>query len=84
MEKTTSTHLLPALLTDHGGASVRSCYQWWDYRELVATRPARRQIMLVVAVAFFAFFAQWGGKNVISYFLVSRLIALSRNVADRL
>lgn len=41
---------------------------WWDYRELVATRPARYRIMLVIAVAFFG---QWSGNNVVSYFMAS-------------
>ncbi|KAF9876718.1 hypothetical protein CkaCkLH20_05564 [Colletotrichum karsti] len=44
--------------------------RWWDYRELVATRSARYRIMLVVAVAFFG---QWSGNNVISYFLPEML-----------
>lgn len=46
--------------------------RWWDYRELVATRADRYRLMLVVAVAFFG---QWSGNNVISYFLV-RFIGL--------
>ncbi|RSL52215.1 hypothetical protein CEP54_011016 [Fusarium duplospermum] len=44
--------------------------RWWDYRELVDTRSARYRIMLVVATAFFG---QWSGNNVISYFLPEML-----------
>ncbi|KAJ4193147.1 hypothetical protein NW767_010436 [Fusarium falciforme] len=44
--------------------------RWWDYRELVNTRSARYRIMLVVATAFFG---QWSGNNVISYFLPEML-----------
>ncbi|WYZ45806.1 hypothetical protein EsH8_IX_000031 [Colletotrichum jinshuiense] len=44
--------------------------RWWDYRELVATRADRYRLMLVVAVAFFG---QWSGNNVISYFLPGML-----------
>ncbi|KAH7130830.1 general substrate transporter [Dendryphion nanum] len=40
--------------------------KWWDYRELVATRSARYRLALVIAVAFFG---QWSGNNVVSYFM---------------
>ena len=40
---------------------------WWDYRELANTRAARYRLALVVAMAFFG---QWSGNNVVSYFLV--------------
>ncbi|EXK78067.1 hypothetical protein FOQG_17248 [Fusarium oxysporum f. sp. raphani 54005] len=55
------------ILEDHQSEAAG---RWWDYRELVATRPARYQVMLVVAVAFFG---QWSGNNVISYFLPEML-----------
>lgn len=47
---------------------------WWDYRELVSSRSARYRTMLVVCTAFFG---QWSGNNVISYFLVSPISRLS-------
>ncbi|KAM5356877.1 hypothetical protein ACJ41O_003523 [Fusarium nematophilum] len=40
--------------------------KWWDYRDLVATRSARYRLMLV---ALTAFFGQWSGNNVVSYFM---------------
>lgn len=48
---------------EHHGAE----HAWWDYRELVATRSARYRLGLVVACAFFG---QWSGNNVVSYFMV--------------
>ncbi|KAM0326570.1 hypothetical protein ACHAQA_006439 [Verticillium albo-atrum] len=40
--------------------------KWWDYRDLVATRSSRYRLMLV---ALTAFFGQWSGNNVVSYFM---------------
>lgn len=42
-------------------------HRWWDYRELVITRSARYRLALVIACAFFG---QWSGNNVVSYFMV--------------
>lgn len=40
---------------------------WWDFRELWNTRAARYRFGMVIAMAFFG---QWSGNNVVSYFLV--------------
>ncbi len=40
---------------------------WWDFRELANTRAARYRLFMVVAMAFFG---QWSGNNVVSYFMV--------------
>lgn len=39
---------------------------WWDFRELVNTRAARYRLAMVIAMAFFG---QWSGNNVVSYFM---------------
>lgn len=39
---------------------------WWDYRELFNTRAARYRLSMVIAMAFFG---QWSGNNVVSYFM---------------
>ncbi|KAH7322999.1 lactose permease [Stachybotrys elegans] len=39
---------------------------WWDYRELFNTRAARYRLAMVICMAFFG---QWSGNNVISYFM---------------
>jgi MFS family permease len=51
-------------------AQTRSDNPWWDFRELVNTRAARYRLMMVIAMAFFG---QWSGNNVVSYFLPSML-----------
>jgi hypothetical protein len=51
-------------------AQTRSDNPWWDFRELVNTRSARYRLMMVIAMAFFG---QWSGNNVVSYFLPSML-----------
>lgn len=40
---------------------------WWDYRELLNTRAARYRTYMVIMMAFFG---QWSGNNVVSYFMV--------------
>lgn len=40
---------------------------WWDFRELVNTRAARYRLGMVIGMAFFG---QWSGNNVVSYFMV--------------
>jgi MFS family permease len=47
-------------------AQTRSDNPWWDFRELGNTRAARYRLMMVIAMAFFG---QWSGNNVVSYFL---------------
>ena len=39
---------------------------WWDYRELFNTRAARYRLSMVICMAFFG---QWSGNNVVSYFM---------------
>ncbi|KAL8341857.1 hypothetical protein RB601_005312 [Gaeumannomyces tritici] len=40
--------------------------RWWNFRELVHTRPARYRLYMVIGMAFFG---QWSGNNVVSYFM---------------
>ncbi|KAK3935844.1 general substrate transporter [Diplogelasinospora grovesii] len=40
--------------------------RWWDYRELWRTRAARRRLLCVLTMAFFA---QWCGNSVTSYYM---------------
>ncbi|KAK2040080.1 general substrate transporter [Colletotrichum somersetense] len=39
---------------------------WWDMRELFHTRAARYRLYMMIAMAFFG---QWSGNNVVSYFM---------------
>ncbi|KAH7078303.1 hypothetical protein FB567DRAFT_132151 [Paraphoma chrysanthemicola] len=39
--------------------------RWWDYRELYNSREARYRTMLVLAMAFFG---QWSGNGLVSYY----------------
>ena len=39
---------------------------WWDFKELVHTGSARYRLYMVIAMAFFG---QWSGNNVVSYFM---------------
>jgi hypothetical protein len=54
---------------------TRSENPWWDYRELANTRAARYRLAMVVAMAFFG---QWSGNNVVSYFMVSIAFGCNR------
>ncbi|KAI1118181.1 lactose permease [Nemania sp. NC0429] len=45
---------------------------WWDFRELVNTRAARYRLAMVIGMAFFG---QWSGNNVVSYFLPEMIAA---------
>ncbi|KAF2794605.1 MFS lactose permease-like protein [Melanomma pulvis-pyrius CBS 109.77] len=47
-------------------AVTRNDNPWWDFRELGNTRAARYRIGLVICMAFFG---QWSGNNVVSYFM---------------
>ncbi|USP75330.1 hypothetical protein yc1106_02604 [Curvularia clavata] len=47
-------------------ALTRNENAWWDFRELVNTRAARYRLAMVIAMAFFG---QWSGNNVVSYFM---------------
>ena len=40
---------------------------WWDFRELYSTKAARYRVSMVICMAFFG---QWSGNNVVSYFMV--------------
>ncbi|KAI1160308.1 lactose permease [Nemania serpens] len=45
---------------------------WWDFRELINTRAARYRLAMVIGMAFFG---QWSGNNVVSYFLPEMIAA---------
>ncbi|KAH7069450.1 lactose permease [Paraphoma chrysanthemicola] len=45
---------------------TRNDNPWWDFRELVNTRGARYRLAMVICMAFFG---QWSGNNVVSYFM---------------
>ncbi|KAF2162117.1 hypothetical protein M409DRAFT_69331 [Zasmidium cellare ATCC 36951] len=47
-------------------AASRDDNPWWDFRELVHTPAARYRLFMVIAMAFFG---QWSGNNVVSYFM---------------
>lgn len=47
-------------------AVTRNDNPWWDFKELVHTRAARYRLYMVIAMAFFG---QWSGNNVVSYFM---------------
>jgi MFS family permease len=49
-------------------AQARNDNPWWDFRELGNTRAARYRLAMVIAMAFFG---QWSGNNVVSYFMPS-------------
>jgi hypothetical protein len=64
-------------------ALTRNENPWWDFRELVHTRAARYRLYMVIAMAFFG---QWSGNNVVSYFMVSSVMfyCLYNNTVARL
>lgn len=45
---------------------TRNDNPWWDFKELVHTAAARYRLYMVILMAFFG---QWSGNNVISYFM---------------
>ena len=47
-------------------AVTRNDNPWWDFRELCNTRASRYRLYMVIAMAFFG---QWSGNNVVSYFM---------------
>ena len=47
-------------------AEVRNDNPWWDFKELVHTKAARYRLSMVILMAFFG---QWSGNNVVSYFM---------------
>ena len=47
-------------------SATRSENPWWDFKELVNTRPARWRLAMVILMSFFG---QWSGNNVVSYFM---------------
>lgn len=44
---------------------------WWDFREFFNTRAARYRISMVICMAFFG---QWSGNNVVSYFMPQMML----------
>ena len=53
-------------------AVTRNDNPWWDFKELVHTAAARYRLYMVIAMAFFG---QWSGNNVVSYFMPSMIAA---------
>jgi MFS family permease len=47
---------------------------WWDFRELGNTKAARYRLAMVIAMAFFG---QWSGNNVVSYFMPAMVLIIS-------
>ncbi|EGP90447.1 uncharacterized protein MYCGRDRAFT_36522 [Zymoseptoria tritici IPO323] len=47
-------------------SATRNDNPWWDFRELFNTKAARYRLYMVIAMAFFG---QWSGNNVVSYFM---------------
>lgn len=47
-------------------AHARNDNPWWDFKELIHTRAARYRLAMVIGMAFFG---QWSGNNVVSYFM---------------
>ena len=47
-------------------AVTRNDNPWWDFRELGNTKAARYRLAMLIAMAFFG---QWSGNNVVSYFM---------------
>lgn len=43
---------------------------WWEFRELFNTKAARYRLYMVIAMAFYG---QWSGNNVVSYFMPSMI-----------
>lgn len=48
----------------------KSDNNWWDFRELFNTRAARYRSAMVICMAFFG---QWSGNSVVSYFMPGML-----------
>ncbi|KAF1993784.1 general substrate transporter [Amniculicola lignicola CBS 123094] len=47
-------------------AATQDANPWWEFRELFNTKAARYRLAMVIAMAFFG---QWSGNNVVSYFM---------------
>ncbi|KXT11191.1 hypothetical protein AC579_830 [Pseudocercospora musae] len=47
-------------------SETRNDNPWWDFKELGNTPAARYRLYMVIAMAFFG---QWSGNNVVSYFM---------------
>lgn len=61
-------------------AATHSANPWWEFRELVNSKGARYRLAMVICMAFFG---QWSGNNVVSYFSKScRPMDKSLHVAD--
>jgi len=52
---------------------------WWEFRELFNTRGARYRLAMVICMAFFG---QWSGNNVVSYFSASPPVTLQAHYTD--
>jgi hypothetical protein len=53
---------------------------WWEFRELFNSRGARYRLAMVICMAFFG---QWSGNNVVSYFSKSSIpLQFSNNLQD--
>ncbi|KAL6706840.1 hypothetical protein ACN47E_004983 [Coniothyrium glycines] len=61
-------------------SATRNDNPWWDFRELVNTRAARYRLAMVIAVAFFG---QWSGNNVVSYFMPAMIKAAGITDPDK-
>lgn len=51
-------------------STTRDDNPWWDFRELINTRAARYRLSMVICMAFFG---QWSGNNVVSYFFPTQM-----------
>jgi sugar porter (SP) family MFS transporter len=51
---------------EHQISTTGSDKKWWDYRDLFKTRSQRRRLICVLTMAFFG---QWSGNSVTSYYL---------------
>lgn len=47
-------------------SQTRNENPWWEFRELFNTKAARYRLSMVICMAFFG---QWSGNNVVSYFM---------------
>jgi len=52
---------------------TRNDNPWWEFRELFNSRGARYRLAMVICMAFFG---QWSGNNVVSYFMPGMSILL--------
>ena len=60
-------------------SQTRNDNPWWDFRELGNTKAARYRLAMVIAMAFFG---QWSGNNVVSYFMPSMVKQVRGSITD--